>query len=29
VQNGELRERRLILEWAVLGSESREIRHAP
>ena len=29
VQDGRLRERRLILEWAVLGSKAREFRHAP
>jgi hypothetical protein len=29
VEDGRLREGRLVLEWAVLGSKPREIRHAP
>src|ERR1700687_1980958 len=29
MEDGRLREGRLIFEWAVLGSEAREVRHAP
>jgi hypothetical protein len=29
MKDGRLRERGLFLEWAVFGSEAREVRHAP